>query len=113
MRREAIPYIAYYLMGIFHIVTLMAGFDVWFDGRFWFLKCVLSATIAFIPIISTGVAVFAAVSAWGWTWLASLTVYICPIAIIAGLIWRQNEIEYCWRTREELKKKVKRILVNE
>ena len=109
-RIQALPYIAYYLLGLFHIVTMLAGFDVWFDGRYWFLKSILTGTLAYIPVVGNGVAMFAAVSAWGWGWGQAALVYLCPALVILVCILNQNEIEYGWSFRKSVNDRAERAL---
>lgn len=79
--------VAYFVLSIFQFMALWSGIEIWL-GINSFFSGVLALFIAGIPLVGTGLGMFGAVEAWGWSWMQAGLLFFGPflaIVIIAVL----------------------------
>lgn len=76
------------VMGIVQFFATIAGLHEWL-GFHWILVGILSALLAWLPLVGSIIGMFGAVSAWGWSWLAAFALFfgwmIVPLIIAVAI----------------------------
>lgn len=74
--------ISYWVVAILQFFGIYALFsDVW-DWN-WFFAFFAALITCGIPVLGTILGVYGAHEGWGWSWLASLALYLWPFILVA------------------------------
>lgn len=79
--------IAYFVLGLIQCAAIFSGMAEW-TGLHWIISGPLALFVAYVPILGTVVGIFGAMSAWGWSLVQGVGLFLGPIALILviGLI---------------------------
>lgn len=86
-------YLGYFILGMFQFAAIMAGLQDWTDLS-WSIAVPLAVFIAYMPLVGTVVGMFAAVTAWHWSWLSAAVMFIGPVLIIIMLAIRVEPADH-------------------
>ena len=79
-----IGYLGYFVLGLFYMVAISAGIQVWFRIELIF-AFIIGFFVAQMPLVGTVAAVMGAMKAWNWTLLYSLAVFVAAPLIVATI----------------------------
>ena len=86
---QIIGFALYLGLGLFQLFAIMDGLEEWI-GLHSIIAGPVALVLAYFPIVGTVVGMFGAVTAWGWSWLEAVSLFVGPlvlfvvIAIVAG-----------------------------
>jgi len=94
---QAIAAIMFFILGLFQLFAIMDGIQVWL-GIGSFLSFMLALFLAYFPLVGTGLGMYGAVTAWGWSWMQAIGLFFGPfivivvITLLAGVFDRSRSV---------------------
>jgi hypothetical protein len=72
-----LAWVAYFACGLVGLVAIVHGIQH-LMGLHWVPAAAVAVFLAYIPIISAAIEIYAVVTVWGWGWLAAVSFFLAP-----------------------------------
>jgi hypothetical protein len=72
-------------VGLLQWFATVDGIVLWL-GLPWLLAAILSAFLAWFPLVGSVIGAFGAVHAWGWSWTSAALLFGFPLMVAALLV---------------------------